>query len=213
MKNKNIIITKLLTLSILLISNPCQVYAQESNQITSQIISQQSNKLTMTDLFNYNDYIEMYPDIVAILGNDPKVVINHFITKGIYEGRQPSKQFNIYAYKSSYQDLQQAYGTNILKYYEHYLNIGYAEGRELTTIEKANKAGITVTDFNGNIIGKDLSQKQKQNTQSSNQNIKNTNHVHKFANEELHIGNYSFTDGYIIKYCECGAFQINPIRK
>lgn len=49
------------------------------------------------------------------------------------------------------------YGTSILSYYKHYVTEGKAEGRTITTVEKAQKQGIIVTDFGGNKMAVDES--------------------------------------------------------
>ena len=110
--------------------------------------------IQLSDLFNCNEYLELYPELNVLINNNSKeeTLFNHFITVGMLEGKQPSKSFNIYAYKSAYSDLQLAFGNDIQKYYMHYINNGYYEGRDITTIEKANSLGIVVTDFNNKVI-------------------------------------------------------------
>lgn len=53
----------------------------------------------------------------------------HFITDGIHEWRETSKDFNVRNYKARYKDLQKAFGNNCKLYYKHYLIYGQAEGR------------------------------------------------------------------------------------
>ena len=84
-------------------------------------------------------------------------LFHHFINNGIWEGRQPSTSFSVAAYASAYSDLKKAFGSHIVEYYKHYYNttvIGN-ENRTITTVQKAQDAGIKVTDFSGNTVAVD----------------------------------------------------------
>ncbi len=101
-------------------------------------------------LFDAEYYAQENPDVVAALGHDPEKLWTHFYKHGIFEGRCCNAGFNVTAYKSAYSDLWNAFGDDIATYYKHYLLYGIKEGRDLTTVSKAQEAGYTVTGFFGN---------------------------------------------------------------
>ncbi len=81
-------------------------------------------------VYNYNDYKTLNPDLVAALGDNEKLLFEHFINNGMKEGRQGSVEFNLAAYKANNPDLVAAYGADNVKYYEHFISFGKAEGRK-----------------------------------------------------------------------------------
>lgn len=123
----------------------------------------QSDRNILRSLFNAKEYAKMYPDVVEackgsldLLTFEQKL-FEHFINIGIWEGRQPSESFSVAAYASAYSDLRESFGNHIVDYYKHYYNttvIGN-ENRTITTVQKAQDAGIKVTDFSGNTVAVD----------------------------------------------------------
>lgn len=83
-----------------------------------------------SDVYNCTDYKEYNPDLVTILGDNEKLLFEHFTNNGMNEGRQENKEFNLSAYKSNNPDLVAAFGDDNAKYYEHYISTGKAEGRK-----------------------------------------------------------------------------------
>ena len=81
-------------------------------------------------VYNYEDYKTLNPDLVAALGDNEKLLFEHFINNGMKEGRQGSTEFNLAAYKANNPDLVAAFGDDNVKYYEHYISSGKAEGRK-----------------------------------------------------------------------------------
>ncbi|SCZ79982.1 hypothetical protein [Pseudobutyrivibrio xylanivorans] len=98
-------------------------------------------------LFDAGYYAYINPDLYAKYGNDEAALFNHFITTGIWEGRQGNQDFNVDAYASAYDDLKAAYGNDILAYYRHYINTKDTETRPVTTLHIASQWGITVTSL------------------------------------------------------------------
>ena len=80
-------------------------------------------------VYNYNYYVNKYPDIQAAYGDDDIAVLEHFVNCGMNEGRIASTNFNEQQYVSRYADLQGAFGTDSRSYYIHYLTFGIREGR------------------------------------------------------------------------------------
>lgn len=81
-------------------------------------------------VYNYQDYITLNPDLVSVLGNNEKLLFEHFINNGMKEGRQGSMEFNLAAYKANNPDLVASFGDDNVKYYEHFISFGKAEGRK-----------------------------------------------------------------------------------
>jgi GT2 family glycosyltransferase/glycosyltransferase involved in cell wall biosynthesis len=88
--------------------------AHRTNKINRMLIE-------ASDLFDRNRYIEQYPD-VADDGLDP---LEHYLTVGWRDGREPGSNFSSRGYLSKYPDVA-ALNTNPLL---HYLKHGKAEGR------------------------------------------------------------------------------------
>ena len=87
------------------------------------------NGVDYSSIYDYNFYVQRYPDIKAAFGGDDYAVIAHFVNNGMNEGRQAKATFNVNYYKSNYVDLQKVFGNNLKLYYIHYINNGIREGR------------------------------------------------------------------------------------
>ena len=83
-------------------------------------------------VYNPQDYMKYNPDVKEAIGSFPYLLMNHFITYGMKEGRQASSEFNLDAYKANNPDLVAIFGDDNVKYYEHYVSSGKAEGRKAT---------------------------------------------------------------------------------
>ena len=83
-------------------------------------------------VYDYNYYINRYPDIKRAFGNDDKAVLEHFVKNGMREGRIAKESFNIVFYKNSGRngDLRAAFGNDNRQYYIHYIKYGYREKRK-----------------------------------------------------------------------------------
>lgn len=81
-------------------------------------------------VFNSTYYSSKYPDLKTAFGTDSKLLLDHFITYGMNEGRQAIKTFDVQYYKNHYPDLQRAFGDDWKKYYLHYIEYGYKEKRQ-----------------------------------------------------------------------------------
>jgi hypothetical protein len=95
---------------------------------------------------------DVFQQITIMLGDNysieeaNKLLFKHFATCGLFEGRSLSESFNVMAFASAYSDLKDAFGKDILSYYKYAATHDLqAEGRTITTVEAAAKAGITVT--------------------------------------------------------------------
>ncbi len=108
---------------------------------------------TFAEMFDAEYYAKMNPDVAALVGTDQAALYQHFVQYGKSEGRNATPRFDVRAYKSAYPDLEAVFQNDILSYYNHFEACGQKEGRTLSNIEACKKAGIVVTDFNGNVIG------------------------------------------------------------
>jgi hypothetical protein len=98
-------------------------------------------------VYDYNYYVNKYPDIKKAFGYDDSAVLAHFVKHGINEGRQAKATFNLQSYKNRYSDLRKAYGSNNAKYVLHYIKYGQKEGRVATGYETTVVGATTV--YNG----------------------------------------------------------------
>ncbi|MBE6733770.1 MAG: hypothetical protein E7563_00305 [Ruminococcaceae bacterium] len=80
-------------------------------------------------VFDATYYSNKYSDLKAAYGTDATKLYNHFITHGVYEGRQGCAAFDVKTYLNKYDDLQKAFGKDYAKALNHYLTHGYNEGR------------------------------------------------------------------------------------
>ena len=96
------------------------------------------NGVDYSDVYDYDYYINKYPDLKAAFGSDKRAAIAHFVNNGMAEGRQGKDSFNVTVYKSKYSDLNAAFGTDYKSYYLHYINNGKNEGRTAASGEAVN---------------------------------------------------------------------------
>ena len=111
------------------------LYAGKSEKRVTSGVTELVNPLTVyngvdySSVYDYNYYINLYPDIRAAFGNDDRAVLAHFVNCGMAEGRRGNATFDVAAYRNKYADLQQAFGNDWKGYYEHYVQYGRLEGR------------------------------------------------------------------------------------
>lgn len=86
-------------------------------------------------VFNADYYAAAYPDVAAMAQGDQLKLLNHYVTRGVYEGRNASPTFNATAYMNRYPDLQAAYGFNMPLYVAHYVRSGMREQRNAFPVE------------------------------------------------------------------------------
>ena len=87
------------------------------------------NGVDYSKVYDFNYYINMYPDMKKYYGNNDVAALRHFVYHGMSEGRQAKAAFNPKAYRTNYADLNGHFGNDWRKYYIHYMNHGYFEGR------------------------------------------------------------------------------------
>lgn len=85
--------------------------------------------LDYSRVFDATFYANKYGDLKDAFGTDKTKLFNHFIQKGISEGRQAISTFDVKAYKANNSDLVKRYGNDMQSYVIHYLTYGYKEVR------------------------------------------------------------------------------------
>lgn len=97
------------------------------------IVPMQAQAKKTTDysaVFDADYYYGVYDDLRSVIGNNPKKLLQHFITYGMQEGRRGNQEFDVKAYMENNPDLVQIFGTEDLEsYYLHYIDCGKKEGR------------------------------------------------------------------------------------
>jgi len=88
-----------------------------------------SNGINYESVFDPVYYLTNNSDVAAACSNNQICAFNHFISYGLYEGRQSSSNFSILSYAYRYPDLRAVFGNNLTDYVAHYINNGRAEGR------------------------------------------------------------------------------------
>ena len=84
--------------------------------------------LDYASVYDYNYYIEKYPEVVNKVGYDDQKVLNYFVEQGMAQHQQASAQFDPVSYRFEYADLRKAYGDTWAGYYRHYVRWGEAGG-------------------------------------------------------------------------------------
>ena len=101
-------------------------------------------------VFSAKYYLDKYPDLKRVFGDNQEAALRHFVQYGMKEGRQASPNFELRSYKNAYPNLRKAFGADNKKYYMHYIQYGYKEGRKAVGVTKLQNP-ITVYE------GKDYS--------------------------------------------------------
>ena len=93
------------------------------------------NGIDYSKVYDFNYYINRYPDLKSAFGNNDVAAIAHFVNSGMNEGRQAIDSFDVTSYRNAYQDLRAAFGNDLKSYYMHYINSGKSEGRKATGVK------------------------------------------------------------------------------
>ena len=86
------------------------------------------NGMNYSDVYDYNYYIEKYPDVAKQCNYDDQKVLNYFVEKGMAQAQQASAEFDPVSYRYEYANLRQTYGNTWAGYYHHYIRWGKASG-------------------------------------------------------------------------------------
>jgi len=128
-----------ITVLVLSITLPGQVlianaYENQDPIVPTVTVSKTDNfsgQQNMYFVFDAEYYAKTYPDAVEEAGTDFEALFNHYLTYGIKNGYNASKNFNLDAYKENNPELVEMYGNqeeNESLYFTHYLTTGKYEG-------------------------------------------------------------------------------------
>ncbi len=96
-------------------------------------------------LFDADYYIEAFPALALFYHQDQELLLKHFQTVGIHEGRQGSSAFNVAAYMENCDSkVKKVFGDNYECYYFYYA-INYKTEKAVTTAGTNQKKQLTVT--------------------------------------------------------------------
>ena len=91
--------------------------------------------LGRTPVFDASFYINVYGDLRNAFGSNQESARNHWISKGIKEGRGSSPAFDVRYYLEIHADLQNAFGrNNYAAAVNHWLSNGIREGRKSSLV-------------------------------------------------------------------------------
>lgn len=111
-----------------------RTFLKELGQADAQgIMKYCQSKTDYSPVYDFNYYLNRYPDLKNVYRGNQTGALQHFINYGMKEGRKASTEFDVDAYMDRYSDLKSAFGTNYESYYIHYINFGRKEGRIATT--------------------------------------------------------------------------------
>ena len=105
----------------------------------------QETEIDYLAVYEYDFYVNKYPDIKRVVGNNRKAAFEHFLEYGMREGRKACSNFNVNSYKNRYGDLRTEYKNDLPRYYQHYILFGKNEGR----IAKGDIAITPITQYKG----------------------------------------------------------------
>ena len=71
------------------------------------------NGVDYSAVYDYNYYINQYPDLKKAYAWNEYELLQHFVACGMAEGRQASANFNVNYYKANNPDLRSLYGNNL----------------------------------------------------------------------------------------------------
>ena len=84
-------------------------------------------------ILNVEEYVKAYPDLQAAYGENWDGYVDHYLTYGLYEGRDEGKLFDPWEYAEAYPDVKAAYGDDANAIIQHYVNHGINEGKTAGT--------------------------------------------------------------------------------
>ncbi len=85
-------------------------------------------------VYDYNDYLNNYPNIRSAYDGDPVQTLWHFIYTGMDNGYVAKQSFDVRSYYNAYPDLRNAFKTNLKSYFNHYMINGIREGRSAQNV-------------------------------------------------------------------------------
>ncbi len=79
-------------------------------------------------IFDYDYYVDRYPEVTEEAGTSYDEVLHYFLTYGVTMGQRGSQDFSVLNYQQNNPDLYDRYEDEYVMYYLHYLQSGYEQG-------------------------------------------------------------------------------------
>ncbi len=81
-------------------------------------------------VYDFDYYMEHYPDVKALYGTHPLQAFGYFKSTGMDAAQRGNVLFDVTYYKDKYGDLRKAFGDDPPSYYRHFIEFGMSEGRQ-----------------------------------------------------------------------------------
>ncbi len=113
------------------------LYGSKENRTTKGVTTVKNpiavlNGKDYSSVYNYDYYINRYPDLMKAFGNNDIAALKHFVDYGMSEMRHGNEAFDINSYYLTYQDLRVSFNRDWKSYYDHYMKYGKKEHRKTT---------------------------------------------------------------------------------
>lgn len=121
-----------MVMAVMLVLGP----ATTAQAAEARVTTDSETEISLRSIFSAAYYAEKNPDVVAVLGDDPDVLYDHFEKYGIAEGRDVSPIVDLKAYRNGNPDLIEAYGYDWRGILEQFVTEGIyqmAEGTRPST--------------------------------------------------------------------------------
>lgn len=99
-------------------------------------------------VFDASYYKKAYPMLAVLYNNDDDLLLEHFATVGVHEGRQGCKDFNVEAYLMNSQDeVYEAFHTQVEGAYVYYM-LNYETEKNVNTVTREDGKEVRTQLFN-----------------------------------------------------------------
>lgn len=88
-------------------------------------------------VFDADFYAETFPMLALQYHYDEDLLLMHFQTVGVHEGRQGSADFNVVAYGANHDELQDSFGRDYAAYYIYYM-LNHDAEKSVNTVKAEN---------------------------------------------------------------------------
>lgn len=110
----------------------------KTNTVSDLFMTNVDRVAYYANVFQYEYYVQHYPEVVAKVGLDPVALLDYFIDYGLVEGQQASPTFSIVDYAAFNPNLVEAFGLDYDLLFKHYMTRGYREPERICINPLAN---------------------------------------------------------------------------
>lgn len=101
----------------------------KTNTVSDLFMTNVDRLAYYSNVFQYDYYVQRYPEVVAAVGADPITLLDYFIDHGLSQGQQASPTFSIVDYATFNPNLVEAFGLDYNLLFKHYMTRGFREPR------------------------------------------------------------------------------------